>query len=314
MRRVRHWAWLAAGSALLLPQVCPARVPTRLVYARAQSAKDCPDEQALVEAVTARLAYDPFSPWGDQTILASVSRAGSSVLGRAELIDHDGISQGSREVKLQDGDCRELILALSLAISITLDPLHVDAGSDSAPPDAEPSAAVEQPRAKDAPVSPEQAPASPARDVLPSTAAPNPTRASWHVSGGALTTYALASRLTFGARLGLEARRAPWSLALEGWASLPATWELEGGGGQIQASLWAGALVPCFEVVTRLRLFGPPSPRERDQPNSRPAESKPVLRPCGTWAPLPATMLRAWSPTRTASTGSRTSVCAASRS
>ena len=88
----------------MLPEVCLARVPTRLVYARAQSAKDCPDEPALVDAVAARLAYDPFSPWGDQTILATVSRVGSTVLGRAELIDHDGIAQGSREVKVRNGD------------------------------------------------------------------------------------------------------------------------------------------------------------------------------------------------------------------
>ena len=80
-----------------------------------------------------------------------------------------------------------------------------------------------------------------------------PRGPSFRVIGGALTTYALASRLTFGARLGLEARRPPWSIGLEGWTSLPATWEVEEGG-RIQASLWAGALVPCFEVVTRLRL------------------------------------------------------------
>jgi hypothetical protein len=251
MGRARHWAWLTLASALLLPQVCLARVPTRLVYARAQSAKDCPDEQTLVDAVAARLAYDPFSPWGDQTILATVSRAGSSVLGRAELIDHDGIAQGTREVKVQGGDCRELILALSLAISITLDPLHVDAAATE--PEAEPPAAVEESVATETSELPEPAPVSRPRDVPRRSPPRNSIKSSWHVSGGALTAYALAPRVTLGARVGLAVRRVRWSLALEGWTVLPTAWALEGGG-QLRASLWAGAIAPCFEVLSRLRL------------------------------------------------------------
>jgi hypothetical protein len=63
-----------------------------------------------------------FLSLGDQTILATVTRRAGALVGRAERIDHDGIAQGSREV--QNPQCNELILALALAISITLDPLH----------------------------------------------------------------------------------------------------------------------------------------------------------------------------------------------
>jgi hypothetical protein len=257
VRWVRCWAWILAASAtLLLPGTALCRVPTRLVYARAQSAKDCPDEQALVAAVAARLGYDAFSPWGDQTILANVSRIGTTVLGRAELIDHDGIAQGSREVKVAGGDCNELILALSLAISITLDPLHADPPPPAPLPEA--SLAAQDPPDVEAPPEvdvPAPAVVAKPRDVPRAVASPSVTSASWHASGGALTAYALASRVTFGARLGFEARRARWSLGLEGWTALPAAWDIEGGG-QLRASLWAGAVVPCFETWTGLRLCG----------------------------------------------------------
>lgn len=258
MWRARTRAWLMAVGALFLPQICWARVPTRLVYARAQSAKDCPEETALVNAVAARLGYDPFSPWGDQTILATVSRVGPSVLGRAELIDHDGIAQGSREVKLQAGDCHELILALSLAISITLDPLHVDAPPAAPEPVGEPAdgeqpaAVAEQAPELEAPA-PAPTPVSHPRDLPPAATAPAATKTTWHLRGGALSAYALAPRLAFGARVALEARRARWSLALEGWAALPVAWSVEGGG-ELRASLLAGAVAPCFEALAGLRL------------------------------------------------------------
>jgi hypothetical protein len=78
---------------------------------------------------------------------------------------------------------------------------------------------------------------------------------SWHASGGALTTYGLAPRVTFGARAGVQMRRARWSIGLEGWTALPTASDIEGGG-QLRASLVSGAVVPCFEAWTGLRLCG----------------------------------------------------------
>jgi hypothetical protein len=92
----RAWCWVALAvlSASAAPAQAFAGVPTRLVYARAPSARECPDEPALASAVAARLGYDPFSPWGDQTILATISRVNGGLIGHAQLIDHDGIAQG----------------------------------------------------------------------------------------------------------------------------------------------------------------------------------------------------------------------------
>jgi hypothetical protein len=117
MKWDRLWVWLPAIAIALWSGPTFARVPTRLVYSRTPAARDCPDEAALASAVAARLGYDAFSPWGDQTILATVTRRGRELVGRAELIDHDGIAQGSREVRLARPECGELLLALALAIS-----------------------------------------------------------------------------------------------------------------------------------------------------------------------------------------------------
>src|SRR6185369_2515507 len=70
LRWVKFCAALAAVGVSVVPSLCSARVPTRLVYSRTQSASDCPDEAALAAAVATRLGYEPFSPWGDQTIVA----------------------------------------------------------------------------------------------------------------------------------------------------------------------------------------------------------------------------------------------------
>ncbi|HVY26642.1 MAG TPA: hypothetical protein VHB79_08810 [Polyangiaceae bacterium] len=228
------------------------------MYARAQSATECPDEPTLVSAVAARLGYDPFSPWGDQTILASVSRAGSNLRGRAELIDHDGITQGSREVTLSGVDCGELVLALSLAISITLDPLHSDAPPSERQPEPEPTTTADMPAATgpkppqvEEPPTPSTRP-SLSRDVAPHAHQLN-TTTTWRANASALSAYALTPRFSWGARLGLEARRARWSLSFEGWAAPPAAWDVDGGG-QLSASLWAGSLAPCFELLSGVRL------------------------------------------------------------
>jgi hypothetical protein len=251
---MRAWTWaiLVALGTFLVAHHGHARVPTRLVYARAPSAVECPDEPGLVAAVAARLGYDPFSPWGDQTIFASVSRMGGDLVGQAQLIDHDGIAQGNREVKVAGADCGELILALALAISITLDPLHVDVPPVAAEPEPADVIESEPPPAAAAEPPPAAEPATSARDVAKPTQrrAPGP---SWHARAGVLSAVALAPEVSFGARLGLESRLRRWSLALEGWATLPTTSQVSGGGA-IETSLLAASLVPCFEIVSHARL------------------------------------------------------------
>jgi hypothetical protein len=258
MAAMRAWSWalLAAAVVGLFPAVSLARVPTRLVYVRAQSAADCPDEPGLVAAVAARLGYDPFSPWGDQTIVANIVRRGGELVGRAELIDHDGIAQGTRQVSVAPADCGELVLALSLAISITLDPLYVEPPAstpatpvDAAPPQPAPPAPLDHA----APVAGRAANRQPDR---PRTAHPKPNPLiTWHVGAAAIGAVEAAPHMTFGGRLGVAAQRARWSIGLEAWSTLPAT-RTAAAGGEVRVSLLAAALAPCFHISHGLSLCG----------------------------------------------------------
>lgn len=259
MERMR-WAWLwasaVAASALFVSAPCHARVPTRLVYARTPAASDCPDESALAAAVAARLGYDPFSPWGDQTILATVTRHGGALVAHAELIDHDGIAQGSREVR--NPACNELILALALAISITLDPLHVESSAASEPePPVAPTTLTDAPTSNDTP---------PVAVVAPPLAArPDPGRrrdhsstgesVTWHVGAAAIGALDAAPHLAFGGRVAVSARRGRWALGVEGWSTLPSA-QAAPAGGEARVKLMSAALTPCFQVVGGFSLCG----------------------------------------------------------
>jgi hypothetical protein len=248
MRWAWLWASLVGAGLLLIATPSQARVPTRLVYARTQSTTDCPDEAALAAAVSARLGYEPFSPWGDQTILATISRKDGVLLGRAELIDHDGIAQGSREVRLSKPECHELILALALAISITLDPLHVEA--------PEPPVVPVPPAPADASESiPEAEPATPAltaavrRDSAPiRTRKRAQVRMTWHVAAAAIGALNVGPQFAMGGRAGLAARRGRWSLGLEALSTLPST-QATSQVGKVRVRLVSAALTPCLRLV-----------------------------------------------------------------
>jgi hypothetical protein len=253
MRWDRLWASLVGAGLLLIATPSQARVPTRLVYARTQSATDCPDEAALVAAVSARLGYEPFSPWGDQTILATISRKGGVLLGHAELIDHDGIAQGSREVQLSKPECHELILALALAISITLDPLHVEA---PLPPDVPVPPTPADPSEGVAEAEPVTTPPTAAvrRDSVPIRIRKREQeRMTWHVAAAAIGALEVGPQFAMGGRVGVAAKRGRWSLGLEAWSTLPST-QATPQTGEVRVRLVSAALTPCLRLVGSFSL------------------------------------------------------------
>jgi len=256
MRWDWFWASLAVVGLLLLSAPGHARVPTRLVYARSPAASDCPDESALAAAVAARLGYEPFSPWGAQTILATITKNGGVLLGHAELIDHDGIAQGSREVRVSRPECAELILALALAISITLDPLHVE--SPAVAPALSP--AEVPPPADASPNAPEPEPVTgPAPAVAPrdrATTLPRRVqreRVTLHVAAAALGTLAASPHFAMGGRLAVLAKRGRWALGVEAWSTL-ASAQAAARGGEVKVRLVSAALTPCLLLVGDVSL------------------------------------------------------------
>lgn len=258
------------AACLLLASPSFAQVPTRLVYVRSPDTRDCPDQSALEAAVAARLGYEPFSPWGDQTIIAAISRSNGGLVARAELVDHDGVARGSRQVQVRRAECKELIATLALAVSITLDPTHAAAPRSSEPkatlqpandlPANVPQASEQQP---DLASPPDQNPTEHRQAHLapsdePTAPQPLPRRiepVSLHAHAGAFGAFALAPAATLGVRIGAGLRRGTFSLWLAGVATLPRG-EVASQATEIRINLLSSELALCGEVIRPLSLCG----------------------------------------------------------
>jgi hypothetical protein len=258
-----HSCWTALGlllAALLISKQSEASVPTRLVYVRSGAAVECAEQAVLEKAVSTRLGYDPFSPWGEQTILATISQAKRGLVARADLVDREGITRGTREFEAGLGDCAELIATLALAISITLDPIHVASAAPvpdrvGAAPDDQPSDSASEVAPAVKASQPSQSGqrtrlAGPARQLQQSGA-----QGRWaaYVYAGAFGAWALVPHATVGARVGGALRRGDWALLLEANASLPAV-EPAGPGRRVRMGLLSSALGLCIEVAAPLSL------------------------------------------------------------
>jgi hypothetical protein len=125
LARTRVNSPLLAASFLGLLTLCPdapARERTRLVVTRQAAAAECPDEQALRDAVGARLGYEPFALDAPSLIVVAFRREGAKLLATVQMQDAAGIVKGERTLSSGQGDCDELASTTALTISILLDP------------------------------------------------------------------------------------------------------------------------------------------------------------------------------------------------
>jgi hypothetical protein len=172
LRRVRvnppSFATRAALILLALCSIAHASEHTRLVVTRQQSAAECPDEQALRDAVGARLGYEPFAADASSLVVVAFRREGATLRATVQLQDAAGVVQGERTLSSAHGDCDELAATTALTISILLDPRS--AGAPPGPPlperKTEPMA---EPRAEP------EAPQQPAPKPPPAEPSPPPT-------------------------------------------------------------------------------------------------------------------------------------------
>jgi hypothetical protein len=74
------------------------------------------------KAVAQRLGYDPFFPAAEKTIVSQIIRDRAELRGSVQLVDGQGIVRGMRAFKVGADECEELVAAMSLAISIAIDP------------------------------------------------------------------------------------------------------------------------------------------------------------------------------------------------
>jgi hypothetical protein len=132
---------LSLGSVSL-----PARGETagRLRYERGPGAERCPDEEALRRAVAARLGEDPFDSKLSRTFRLAIASDGARLLGSVELVV-DGVAEGRRELTADPEACAELVDAMALAVSLTINPDLVVTEAQPKQPEPRPRAPEEAP-------------------------------------------------------------------------------------------------------------------------------------------------------------------------
>lgn len=262
---------ISAGvAALLVGSSAGAQGPheARLEYTRGAGAEHCPDEASLRSAVAARLGYDPFREGAPRLIAAAITRAGRGLRAKIQLIDAAGEVTGARELASSQNDCSELVGAVTLAISIAVDPQSELRPAPPAPPPPAPEEPPSPPPAPQDPPARDPSPpaaSSPAPPAPPrSAAAPRPSarketnkneenlnqinRIEAHAGLAGLFTVGTAPGVV---SLGLAAsaglRRGAASISLEARADLP-TSAAAAEGGAVSAWILLGTLAPCYHV------------------------------------------------------------------
>ena len=225
----------AVGAATLLAAfagqaaVKSAPPAVRLSYERAANVADCPDREAVLDAVRARLGFDPFREPAEINIRASVFRDGKDLCAQI-LWSDEGARTSERRLASHRADCAELASAMELALSIAIDPLSIAR-------EPEPSTPVPLVTEREAVVVETQALDRVRSRYLDAVAG---------TSGNVGET--VAPTLGFFAGVGLRSEH--WSISLEGRADLPRSRSV--GGGSIEAGPLAATLAPCV----RRGMFG----------------------------------------------------------
>jgi hypothetical protein len=224
------------AAALLVAFTAPVSGKTpptvRLVYDRTSNATDCPDRDAVLDSVRARLGFDPFRERGDITIHALVSRVGEELFAQIRLSDQTAQATGERRLVSHRADCGELASAMELALSIAIDQTGT----------LGPLSSSREPATSSRPaVVLTVTPAAFAHE--PSTARRSPPGYS-DVQAGIEGNVGDVIAPTVGGFAGLEWRSQHWSVSIEGRADLPRSRSV--GGGSINAGTLAATLAPCL--------------------------------------------------------------------
>ena len=128
---------MAFGTAFADPSATPSYT---LTWTADVSAKECPSAAPrLTAAVTERLGFDPFVPAAGRTIEARYARARGGHQVALTFKDETGAVRSTRQLESGSDDCRVLLEAASLAISVAIR----EEREELAVADAQPEAAVD---------------------------------------------------------------------------------------------------------------------------------------------------------------------------
>jgi hypothetical protein len=183
--------------------------------------------------VSSRLGYDPFFAWAHDTLIAEITRESGAFRTQVKLVDENNLEHGAREISVRGDDCSDVIDALGLTISLTIDPSNALGGP--APTPSGP--------ATPAPATVAQVPGPP--EPLPHSIQSSPQLWSARVGLGAIASTNAAPSPTFGATGLIGAAWRSLSFDLEVRADWPAAGLSDVPPVQVRSWLAVGSLVPC---------------------------------------------------------------------
>jgi hypothetical protein len=222
----------------------PSRPLARLEFVRDAGAEACPDELALRNAVADRLGSDPFWPAAARAVSVLLDRDGRRFRARVILRDAaSGKILGTRVLTSAEKDCTELFAALSLAVSIAVDPESATRAPRSDPSPSEPSTSATPPESAathpapappDAPPPPVDAPSrAPTRPFVP------------RILGGAMLALGTSPEPEPGFRLGGSFAWARFAIDIEARADAPVAPKSFGRDGELRTYPVLFGAMPC---------------------------------------------------------------------
>ena len=252
-RRPCVWAFGAAlvvSVATLSERSAHAEVEARAVLSYTVDPSlesSCPSQRELEAAVAARLGYAPFTGEASERVTVNVSRAaGRAVVGR---LDVSGPHSGRREIASRDGDCREVVDALAVAIAIGIDPESLSRPTGAPAPAPSPPS---PPSAPPAPAPPKEVPPPP----TPPKEVPKPSpsrapgesdpalRVRWRLGGRFFVPVGELPAPTGAVAALIGVRYGAFSVDLEPFTTLSSARDLPTGG-RVRASLIGASVFPC---------------------------------------------------------------------
>jgi hypothetical protein len=223
--------------ALILLQLLPIassgeRPLVDLQYRRGSGAEKCPDQRVLRQLVIERLGYDPFKAPAERRVSVEIEAAGGALVAKLSVASREGDFLGVQRLAGAPVDCRDLAQALSLALSLAIDPRSLDEAAEPAP----------EPQSSRSPVLSVARPRTPA--VVPQD--------SWRALVGISASLGSAPEPGVGVRAGAQFRSRQFSFELEARADLPSG--AQALGGSFATSLLVAEVAPCYRPVWTIDL------------------------------------------------------------
>jgi hypothetical protein len=260
--RQRAVAWLFAGAVVGHAAVAAAQRATpavRLDYQR-NGVTACPNENALRTMVAARLGYDPFREDAANVVAVAIARAHPGLRASITVRDAAGNVVGLRHMASSRADCAELSSAISLAVSIIVEPASAPFLRDPPPTvgeTVEPGETVAMGEARETGETREtretretgqtRATRTPARLAIPTP--PRPESYALRAGLGAVAVGLAAPSVTVGVSPQVALRLRWFSVGLEGRFDLPVAGTTESGA-RFETQLLLAVLAPCAHYAS----------------------------------------------------------------